>query len=30
MEDLLAVRVLEAAAGFAREERLDATVLGGF
>ena len=30
MEDLLAIRVLEDAAGFAREETLDATALGGF
>ena len=30
MEDLLAIRVLEDAAGFAREETLDATVLEDF
>lgn len=30
MEDLLAVRVLEDAAGFATEETLEATALGGF
>ena len=30
MEDLLAVCVLEDAAGFAREETLEATALGAF
>lgn len=30
MEDLLAVCVLEDAAGFAREETLEATCFGGF